>query len=74
LISGVGTGGTITGVTEYIRSKKPEFKVIISIHIFLIIDISKDHIIILSIVIYTKGHSCRAVRIASFIGRKAGAA
>ena len=28
LISGVGTGGTITGVTEYIRPKKPSFKVI----------------------------------------------
>src|SRR6201998_3411732 len=28
LISGVGTGGTITGGTEYIRPKKPSFKVI----------------------------------------------
>ena len=28
LISGVGTGGTLTGVTEYIRSKKPGFKVV----------------------------------------------
>jgi len=28
LISGVGTGGTLTGVTEYIRPKKPGFKVI----------------------------------------------
>src|SRR5580693_6508757 len=28
LISGVGTGGTITGVTEYIRPKKPGFKAI----------------------------------------------
>jgi cysteine synthase len=28
LISGVGTGGTITGVTEFIRPKKPSFKVI----------------------------------------------
>jgi cysteine synthase len=28
LISGVGTGGTITGVTEYVRPKKPSFKVI----------------------------------------------
>ena len=28
LISGVGTGGTITGVTEYIRPKKPNFKAI----------------------------------------------
>jgi cysteine synthase A len=28
LISGVGTGGTITGVTEYIRPKKPSFKAI----------------------------------------------
>jgi cysteine synthase len=26
LVSGVGTGGTITGVTEYIRPKKPSFK------------------------------------------------
>src|SRR6201993_2936145 len=26
LISGVGTGGTLTGVTEYIRPKKPSFK------------------------------------------------
>jgi len=28
LISGVGTGGTITGVTEYIRPKKPSFRAI----------------------------------------------
>jgi cysteine synthase A len=28
LISGVGTGGTLTGVTEYIRPKKASFKVI----------------------------------------------
>ena len=28
LISGVGTGGTLTGVTEYIRPKKPSFKVV----------------------------------------------
>jgi cysteine synthase A len=28
LVSGVGTGGTLTGVTEYIRPKKPAFKVI----------------------------------------------
>jgi cysteine synthase len=28
LISGVGTGGTITGVTNYIKPKKPEFKAI----------------------------------------------
>jgi len=28
LISGVGTGGTITGVTEYIRPKKPSFTAI----------------------------------------------
>ena len=28
LISGVGTGGTITGVTEFIKPKKPEFKAI----------------------------------------------
>jgi cysteine synthase A len=28
LISGVGTGGTLTGVTEYIRPKKPGFKVV----------------------------------------------
>ena len=26
LISGVGTGGTITGVSEYIKPKKPSFK------------------------------------------------
>src|SRR5450631_2538712 len=26
LISGVGTGGTITGVSEYIKAKKPSFK------------------------------------------------
>jgi cysteine synthase A len=28
LVSGVGTGGTITGVTEYIKPLKPEFKAI----------------------------------------------
>jgi cysteine synthase A len=28
LISGVGTGGTLTGVSEYIRPKKPSFKAI----------------------------------------------
>ena len=28
LISGVGTGGTITGVTEYIRPRKPGFKAV----------------------------------------------
>jgi cysteine synthase A len=28
LVSGVGTGGTITGVSEYIRPKKPSFKAI----------------------------------------------
>jgi cysteine synthase A len=28
LISGVGTGGTITGVTQYIKAKKPGFKAI----------------------------------------------
>jgi cysteine synthase A len=28
LVSGVGTGGTITGVSEYIKSKKPSFKAI----------------------------------------------
>jgi cysteine synthase A len=28
LVSGVGTGGTITGVTRYIRPKKPEFRAI----------------------------------------------
>jgi len=28
LVSGVGTGGTLTGVTGYIRPKKPSFKVI----------------------------------------------
>ena len=28
LISGVGTGGTITGVSEYIKSRKPSFKAI----------------------------------------------
>jgi len=28
LISGVGTGGTITGVTNYIKPRKPEFKAI----------------------------------------------
>lgn len=28
LVSGVGTGGTITGVTEYIRPRKPSFKAV----------------------------------------------
>lgn len=28
LISGIGTGGTLTGVAEYIKSKKPSFKAI----------------------------------------------
>ena len=28
LISGVGTGGTLTGVGEYIRSRKPGFKIV----------------------------------------------
>ncbi|HVJ05452.1 MAG TPA: cysteine synthase A [Candidatus Saccharimonadales bacterium] len=28
LISGVGTGGTLTGIARYIKSKKPEFKAI----------------------------------------------
>ena len=28
LISGVGTGGTLTGVSDYIKPKKPEFKVV----------------------------------------------
>ena len=28
LVSGVGTGGTLTGVTEYIRPRKPGFKVV----------------------------------------------
>jgi cysteine synthase A len=28
LISGVGTGGTITGISEYIKPKKPSFKAI----------------------------------------------
>ncbi len=28
LISGIGTGGTITGVTEYIKPRKPSFKAI----------------------------------------------
>jgi cysteine synthase A len=28
LISGIGTGGTLTGVTEYIRPRKPSFKAI----------------------------------------------
>lgn len=28
LVSGVGTGGTLTGVTRYIRERKPEFKAI----------------------------------------------
>jgi len=28
LISGIGTGGTLTGVSRYIKPKKPEFKAI----------------------------------------------
>jgi len=28
LVAGVGTGGTITGVAEYIKPKKPDFKVV----------------------------------------------
>ncbi len=28
LVSGIGTGGTLTGVSEYIRPKKPSFKAI----------------------------------------------
>ena len=28
LISGVGTGGTLTGVSDYIKPRKPEFKVV----------------------------------------------
>jgi cysteine synthase A len=28
LISGVGTGGTLTGVGEFIRAKKPDFKIV----------------------------------------------
>ncbi|HZW81074.1 MAG TPA: cysteine synthase A [Candidatus Deferrimicrobiaceae bacterium] len=28
LVSGIGTGGTITGVSEYIKSKKPSFKAV----------------------------------------------
>src|ERR1700674_2354631 len=28
LVSGVGTGGTITGVSEYIKTKKPSFKAV----------------------------------------------
>jgi cysteine synthase A len=28
LVSGIGTGGTLTGVTQYIRERKPEFKAI----------------------------------------------
>jgi len=28
LVSGIGTGGTLTGVTEYIRPRKPSFKAI----------------------------------------------
>jgi cysteine synthase len=27
-VAGVGTGGTITGITRYIRSKKPDFRAI----------------------------------------------
>ena len=28
LVSGVGTGGTITGISEYIKAKKPSFKAV----------------------------------------------
>ena len=28
LVSGVGTGGTLTGVGDYIKPKKPEFKIV----------------------------------------------
>ena len=28
LVAGVGTGGTITGIAQYVKSKKPEFKTI----------------------------------------------
>jgi cysteine synthase A len=28
LVSGVGTGGTLTGVAEYIKPKKPDFKIV----------------------------------------------
>jgi cysteine synthase len=28
LVSGIGTGGTLTGISEYIKAKKPEFKAI----------------------------------------------
>jgi cysteine synthase A len=28
LVSGVGTGGTLTGVAEYIRPRKPQFKIV----------------------------------------------
>jgi len=28
LVSGVGTGGTLTGVGEYIKAKKPDFKIV----------------------------------------------
>ena len=28
IVAGVGTGGTITGVTRYIRAKKPDFRAI----------------------------------------------
>jgi cysteine synthase A len=28
LVSGIGTGGTLTGVTEYIRERKPSFKAV----------------------------------------------
>lgn len=28
LVAGVGTGGTLTGIGEYIKSRKPEFKVV----------------------------------------------
>jgi len=27
-VSGVGTGGTLTGVGEYIKPKKPDFKIV----------------------------------------------
>jgi cysteine synthase A len=28
IVAGIGTGGTITGIAEYIKAKKPEFKAI----------------------------------------------